>query len=259
MNVSLVTYEIEKDKNTEQDSEVCYYINDYRDKDNKVPDEKNFMVLKMSENVKFKIRSTKMRHSIEAFRAKSRDFFALVARFHLPCVRAYYVGTNVYMLPSCITALMTGINMDYKYFAGIRDPIDILNKYRMRGFGTILNDNEKHHMLYYNGHVDKFGGMFKADVKLPDAFFGSKKLDADIFKPKVFIDKLPKDIYQPKPHNYIMTQQDVVNYYKAKTGYDPLESGINMFRFRTINKEGYVEPLKKWVMNAFYEMVNSGK
>lgn len=257
MNITLVTYEIEKMKTTEHDCEVSYYVNDYRTKENAVPSNKNYMVLKMSENIKFKLRSKKMLHCIEAFRSKEKDFFSVVARFHLPCVRAYYAGTNLYMLPSCITALMTGINIDYKYFAGIRDPIDILNKYRMRGFGTILNSNEKQHMIYYNSNVDKSGGMFKVDPKHASMFFGPRKLTDDIFKPRTFIDKLPADIYHAKPYAYINSQQDVIDQYKTKYKYDSVNSGINMFKFTTINKDGYIEPLKKWIMNAYYEIVNS--
>jgi hypothetical protein len=34
------------------------------------------------------------------------------------------------------------MNLDYKYFAGSQDPINIINKYRMRGFGCWLNMNE---------------------------------------------------------------------------------------------------------------------
>ena len=37
---------------------------------------------------------------------------------------------------------MTLINIDYKYFAGSKDPIEIINKYRQRGYSLPLNDSE---------------------------------------------------------------------------------------------------------------------
>ena len=33
-------------------------------------------------------------------------------------------------------------NIDYKYFAGTNNPIEIILKYLQRGYGTILNSNE---------------------------------------------------------------------------------------------------------------------
>ena len=44
-----------------------------------------------------------------------------------------------------ITVIFNGI--DYKYFAGTYDPIEIILKYRSRGYGTYLNSSEKTHMM----------------------------------------------------------------------------------------------------------------
>ena len=58
-------------------------------------------------------------------------------------------NNNVYILPSCITAMMTFINMDYKYFAGTNNPYDIINKY-IEGSGQfeLLNDMELKNNIY---------------------------------------------------------------------------------------------------------------
>ena len=53
------------------------------------------------------------------------------------------------MLPSFVTAMMTFINIDYKYFSGNASPFNIINKYRYRGFTTILNDKEKKQNINY--------------------------------------------------------------------------------------------------------------
>ena len=90
-------------------------------------------------NTKYNITSAFINHDIEIFRNKNSDPFSLISKFHLNCVRGYYDGTTVKLLPSCVSALKTLVNMDFKYFAGKRNPYQIINKYRMRGFGTILN------------------------------------------------------------------------------------------------------------------------
>ena len=93
-------------------------------------------------NTKYNITSPFLNHDIEIFRNKNSDPFSLISKFHLNCVRGYYDGISVKLLPSCVSALKTLVNMDFKYFAGKRNPYQIINKYRMRGFGTILNKKE---------------------------------------------------------------------------------------------------------------------
>lgn len=101
-------------------------------------------------NYKFKIKCKLLNHNIEVFQCRANDIMNLVGNFHLPCVRAYYDG-NVYMTPTFITAHMTYMNIDYRYFAGTSHPCDIIKKYRMRGFGTWLNRTElKQYTEKYN-------------------------------------------------------------------------------------------------------------
>ena len=257
MNIYIVDNIIEKDHNVPRDSEILFYTNDYLDEENKVAYDKNKIILKISENIKFKLHSSKMLHSIEAFRVKGSSFFSVVARFHLPCVRAYYSGDNVYMLPSCITSMMTGINIDYKYFAGIRDPIDILNKYRMRGFGILLNDNEKQHMVYYNGSLNnKWNNMFSVNIKNKESiskFFGSQNMNSNIFKPLVFLKNFPKDIYNTVNHAKSVLfndSKDLLDFMTMKKYYDANNSLINTIKLKTINETGKIEPLKKWVVDG---------
>ena len=73
-------------------------------------------LFKVFENIKYGVKSTILNHEFEFFKIKyPTSFFSTVANFHLPCVRGYYDGSQVYLLPSCITAAMTLINLDYKY------------------------------------------------------------------------------------------------------------------------------------------------
>lgn len=248
INIIIVTYEINKDSTVAKDCETCFYVNDIRNQD-KVSD--NILLLKLSENIKFKFKSDKMFHSIEAFRVKSGDFFTVVGRFHLPCVRGYYNGDNVYLMSSCVTANMTGINIDYKYFAGIRDPIDILNKYRIRGFGTILNANEKQHMVIYNRNVEKMNKIFNLNSKDSiKEFYGFKHINNAMFKEPLYN-------YNNLDYKSIITIDDLKTYYKTKYNYDVEKIGIDMFKLKTINgDDGTINPLNKWISNAFYDLVN---
>lgn len=257
MNIYIVDNIVQTDSYDIRNSEKYFYVNNYRTEETKVSKENNKVILKFSENIKFKIHSSKLLHSIEAFRTKGISFFNTVARFHLPCVRGFYNGNNIYMLPSCVTAMMTGINIDYKYFAGIRDPIDILNKYRMRGYGILINDNEKQHMVYYNSKINnKFNNMFNVNIKNKDSitkFFGPQNINGNIYKPLVFIKNFPKDIYNSIPETRkFISVHDLMDYLRTNKNYNSTESLINTVKLKTIDNEGKIIPLKKWVIEACY-------
>jgi len=209
--------------------------------DEKVSEDKNEVLMKISEGLRFKIKSSYLQHSLELFKTKYPEAFSCVSRFHLPCVRGYYNGKTVKLLPSNITALMTMTNIDYKYFAGSKDPIDIINKYRMRGFGIILNDTEKKYMIEYN---KKFMSPNKSNDK-----FGVLDINkSEIFKPgksKNFSD----DDYSKTEHEY-SNYQNILEYYKYNYTSDRM---VNFENLRTINNLGNIEPLKRWVLDAGYE------
>ena len=252
MNIYIVDYELNQDEYIDQDASTSIFINDIVD--TKVKPTDNLMIIKISEGIKFKLTSPDLLHSMEIFRVKDKDFFSTVGRFHLPCVRSFYDGNNVYMLPSCITAMLTGYNIDYKYFAGVRDPIDIITKYRIRGFNTILNPTEKQHMAYYCGSVDKWNGLLKIDLKNKESInslFGVRKLDHEIFKIGKYMKGFPDDAYKKLNHQYIITINDLNKWYDEK--FPTLSSktiGINLLSFKTINDEGSINPVKLWLFDA---------
>lgn len=74
--------------------------------------------LGFSDGFKARITAPQLNHDFELFPVFKDDFMNTVANFHMPCVRAYYNGENVYMTPSFVSAHMTLMNIDYKYFAG---------------------------------------------------------------------------------------------------------------------------------------------
>jgi hypothetical protein len=113
----------------------------------------------VAENIKFHISSPHLTRKFEVFKIKY-NFMATVSRFHLPCVRGYYNGNQVYLLPSAISALLTNKCIDYKYFAGVRSPFEILLKYVFRGFTIFLNKKEIVKLYEYIKNSDKWKTMF---------------------------------------------------------------------------------------------------
>jgi hypothetical protein len=212
-------------------------------------------------NFKFRISSSYLPHNFEFFQIKHTEFFSTVARFHLPIVRSYYDGNNIYITPSCISACTTLLNIDYKYFAGSKDPIEIINKYRMRGFGTILNDREIVRLLEYSNLVPKWKSLYGLNVQYNTSIMkilGILDIGSTFFKPSEILDKKDKNNRQEnyKRLNYVFVQQNSsVVYDYVRTNY--LTSNINdvynMSNLTTINKFGYVEPIKKWLIDAFYD------
>lgn len=137
-------------------------------------------------NIKYHISSPYWNHDLELFMIKGDDFMNIVSKFHLPCVRAYYDGDNVYMTPSFISAMMTMTNLHYKYFSSNTMPMEIINKYRQRGFGTILNKIEIKTMYEYSLNSDYWKKFYKFsdDNKAGDIHIFTSPIDAndDFFK-----------------------------------------------------------------------------
>jgi hypothetical protein len=222
-------------------------------------------LFRIGDNLKFKITSPYLPHSVEVFQTKYEPFFSCVSRFHLPCVRAYYDGTDVYLLPSAITAYMTYMNIDYKYFAGTKDPIEIVNKYRMRGFGTYLNDKEKMHLIEYSRRVQAWKELFDIEIKNPvsvKAMLGQCSLHDKLFKPRKyntekFRSKIPvTNNYKTEEElniTYVNTHQDIIDEYKRLYNYDENQSDIKYLNYRTIDYTGYIRPIKRWIINSAFD------
>lgn len=263
MNIIITKCEITKEFNkehiNEHSNDYCIYLNDIRPQDRQVSNDKNILLLKISESIKFKIKSTYMLHSVEVFKIKYPEFFSTVSRFHLPCVRGYYTGDNVYLLPSCISALMTYTNIDYKYFTGLRNPIEIINKYRIRGFGILLNDKEKAHVIEYNCSVPKWQNIFSLNLKDKQSLtnhMGPRKLGDNMFKLMKYLQSFPEDVYRNVDYQYILTIEDLYDYYKMVCNYDPKNCGIDFIKFKAINNNGYLEPVKIWLIEAAYDLLS---
>jgi hypothetical protein len=259
----------EEEKNAEDDLEEIekeYYnkSEEFEDGSNEFIDDDNIL-FKVFENIKFKVKSSILNHEFEFFKIKyPTSFFSTVANFHLPCVRGYYDCSQVYLLPSCITAAMTLINLDYKYFAGSNDPIEIINKYRLRGYSIVLNDSEKIRFISYSSKVEKWNKLYeninirdKDNVKSiygyispNNIFFNPRHILKEKFNNIKPVDMKYCKIDSYKSHDYLRLLNIHFPNFKA----DP--DSFSLFRLcnlRTIGKFGYINCVKKWYFDAIYE------
>lgn len=198
-------------------------------------------------NLKYKIISPELKHPLELFMVKYNDFFATVQTFHLPCVRAYYDGTNVYMTPSCVSAHLTYMNLDYKYFAGNHEPTEIIYKYRMRGFGTWLNYNERD--IYKEKTIDNILGVVSSNEKL----FQPRLYNADDYNNIYPVDLEAGYVYI---NDAPITSVD--DFFEEIDKYYNMDYNSNIKFLRnltTINEHGSINPLEKWIIKTVYEIM----
>jgi hypothetical protein len=155
--------------------------------------------------------------------------------------------------------------MDYKYFAGSKDPIEIINKYRSRGFGTILNDTEKLHLVEYSNNVISWNNLYELNIKNENSvnnIFGHVGYNCRLFKPRMYNpDEYHDAVYVEHNYNQIdakvsMNSEDD---YKVELSrlYNTSMSSIDTMKFRTIKDTGYVMPFKPWVTQAVWDDINS--
>lgn len=229
---------------------------------------------------KFKIESPHLNHCFELFPVRYDDFFSIVARFHLPCVRGYYNGSNVYLTPSCISAHMTYMNIDYKYVCGTKDPLEIINKNRVRGFGTWLNSNERKLFTQYSRTVPFWNNLYSIDSKMSDVdagkqMFGTLSLNHKIFRPRLYnMEEYVDSVYVDTSNRYndsslpstlaeLSTKPtDDKNYpknlYQDRFG-STIVNQIDYNSLQSIDANGYIVPLKKWVIPMTWEVVYGSK
>lgn len=220
---------------------------------------------------KYKIESPHLNHSLELFSIKYDDFFSIISRFHLPCVRGYYNGSNVYLTPSCISAHMTYMNLDYKYITGSKDPFDIINKNRMRGFGTWLNSNEKKLFVKYSREVPFWNNLYLIDSSSSDTeaaknIFGTVSLNHKLFRPRLYnMDSFDNVMFVDTTNRYNDTTATPITYDNSKGMGCYIQEKfksvsikeINWDSFTSIDKDGYIVPLKKWVIASTWDIYAS--
>lgn len=247
-------------------------------KHNIIPDSE--IGINISYTIKFKITSGYLNHDLELFQINGNDFFAQVSRFHLPCVRGYYDGTTVYLTPSCISAHMTFMNLDYKYISGTKDPIDIINKYRSRGFGTWLNTAEKKLFIKYSSEIPYWKNMYNitenfSENEINRNILGTLHINNRFFRPRHFA----SDEYID--NNYVDTSTRYYNsslpisiseFIASKSHINPYNElyikrypeiinlpQINYDHINAINIVGRINPLNKHIINYVYDLIKNNE
>jgi hypothetical protein len=179
----------------------------------------------------------------------------IVSQFHLPCVRAFYDGSNVYMTPSCISAHLTYMNIDYKYVAGSTEPMEIINKNRMRGFGTWLNETEIKDLMKYSLHVPFWYNIYNNSNKksIIDLNTGSLLSCHKLFHPRLVNKDQYNNVEQVNLNNCYNDDfkgNEIISIYDLAE--ESILSQLGIHKFVTINSNGFVKPLQKWIIEAYY-------
>jgi hypothetical protein len=242
-------YETSENDFEQQDYEKYYFGKD-------IGLDNNYLVCKLAESIRFKLKSPNMNRQFEVFKIKNKNFFSIVSKFHMGFVRAFWNGTTVKCLPSYISSMMLQITTDYNYFASIRDPIEIINKYRSRGFGIILNDTEKVHMAYYNSikpnnEENKWNNMYKVNIKNKQSIlniFGHKNINDEIFKPSKYFNGADNTCFHIINHEYVNNFDQAFGNFFSK-------SNEFMARLKSINNNGYIVPLQKEYIKLFWQSI----
>jgi hypothetical protein len=146
------------------------------------------------------------------------------------------------MLPSCITAHMTYMNLDYKYVSGQKDILEIINKYRMRGFGTWLNKNEINQYIKYITKIPFWKNLYNYEENTSPKLILSQLLPTNkLFYPRSYNQDSYID-YKPIPFDnpYIQVHNKMYKY-----------SPSIYSKFITINrKSGYVNPFDEHFLSS---------
>ncbi len=251
-NTTMITNSITKPLESEFSQEEIEMI---LNSNNNMDEEKINIIIPMTDGLGFsdgfkaRITAPQLNHDFELFPIYKDDFMNTVANFHMPCVRAYYNGDNVYMTPSFVSAHMTFMNIDYKYFAGSKDPINIINKYRMRGFGCWLNKSELETYIKYIYEVPFWNNMFHINSNNKNSYarsYGPLQIYSDVFKPRMINAGLinnekiaPVEYNYSQPNIRMLSEQEYnINRFKSDKSFNK--------KYTTINKDtGYIEPLYK--------------
>jgi hypothetical protein len=112
---------------------------------------------KINSKISYTFKSSKLKRPIDIFYIFGEKISSSISRFHLPCVRSYYNGTTCHMFPSAISAYMTLVNISVSnYSYQCKGMVNVLQKYRKRGYGTILSTKNNNTYLKESGEQPGF-------------------------------------------------------------------------------------------------------
>ena len=249
--------------------EQCNY-NNYNKNEDSLNNEPYYGVI---ESTKYKINHPLLNHTFELFGVPNEDPWATINKFHMGPVRGYYDGTEVYLTISAIMSFHTNLSPDYRIMFGSKDPADICNKYRMRGYGVILNKNELAQLITYSENIPFWQKLYKINKKKKNTiikFLSPKYINDDLFKPR----SINADHYTNST-SYVQLDYNNINYKYIDNNFE-LDDNLNYnyqnnnlinnylineiyFKHKFLNLNGKPKPLKRWMIDSAWDLFEMSK
>ena len=234
-------------------------------------EESSDILFDIKEGIKYHIDGPFLNRKFELFRLKYlNSWWSCLYRFHLPCVRGYFDGKNTYLSPSCLSAQKTFQNIDFRYFSGKKPPMEVLLKNLMRGKGIYLNTNELSIMTKYISEDKFWNNLFEINYKnvglTRKKFLNGFSLQSKLFRPRFYNPESDKfdfnNVYVDSWDQYnecIIDNNKIINslesfreeMIKRFNCYVPKN---DLLTYTLVNpKTGKVNPVKKWLITAYWE------
>lgn len=249
-------YKVETD-----DLKIISAINENNSKD--VP------FFEVIESTKYKINHPMINHTFELFGVPHEDPWACINKFHMGSVRAYYDGEEVYMTVSALMSYHTNLSPDYRIMFGSKDPADICNKYRMRGYGIILNKNELAQIITYSENIEFWNNLYHINKKNSSSiknFLSHKTIDDDLFKPRSFNSNhynqstcYVPPIYNTETTKYILDESQLYQELESWCGNKNLLINEMYLKRKYLTSIGKPEQLKRWLIDSGWDMFEMDK
>jgi hypothetical protein len=254
LRIHTLNYQMDESEQKKLDFEKYIYLDEIS-KDNNEKDSNKKLVCIVSDSIRYQLKIQNAR-TLEIFKGRNENHFSTISRFHMDFVRAFWNGKTVKCLPSFITSMMLQLSTDYKYFASLRSPIDIINKYRSRGFGIILNKAEKSDMTYYNNEWSTSNENNKwKKVLTPSTMFGAKDSNNGLFKFSKITQNLPDDCYQITKHE--TTETFDLAFSSLTNDQNQKPEMIKLIRHKAIADNGSINKLDRYIYKFGYDSINN--
>ena len=194
-------------------------------------------------NYTYTIISLSLKYNIKIFNIKD-TFIKYVSKFKLANARAYYDGNNVYLTPSCISAHMTFMNLNYDKIN--YSDYNLYNTYRMRGYGTWLFNDDIDSILEYSINNYLWKNLYTLHT-----FKGNLNSNNKLFYPRLY----NYDIYNNYinlTNRYLITINEPILYINLlNLIYKSNETILlNYNDLSAIDDCGNIIPIKKWIIYA---------
>jgi hypothetical protein len=191
----------------------------------------------------YTIISKSLKYNIKIYNIKD-TYMKHVSQYKLANLRAYYDGNNVYLTPSCISAYMTFMNLNHEKINKL--DYDLYNKYRMRGYGTWLYNNDINYILEYSLNSYLWKNLFNNKT-----FIGIQNINYKLYYPRLYnSDMYHEDIDLMNRYNIDLDNNILYTYIINSLYPHKNNSLINYNNLSAINNLGKILPFNKWIINA---------